>query len=176
MKDAAWCLSVLRAAAPTVEELYLVHPLPQHLAAVHTCLALRRLDVWATDRSLDAPPTVVLPALPQPSRLTWLRVGGLPRATTESLLGAHWTSLDVLWLYLGTDRAAEWPGGCDAGELGAVLRHCGPRLSRLVLGRPVRHEDGDEAVCLAQVATARRVLPGCTVQCAKCDRVYIEQF
>ncbi|XP_034231496.1 uncharacterized protein LOC117639729 [Thrips palmi] len=174
-RDPAWSLELLRSAAATVEELQVMDPLEEHLAVVHAMPRLRRLKVESLDilRALD----VQLPALAQPSSLQWLNVHGLSRASTQSLLRAHAASLDELWLLVGVGTGVtgvdddgpfqyrpEWPGCRD---LDAFLEQCGLRLSRLVLNRECPRGCRD---CPAQAEAARRVLPGCTVECASCDR------
>ena len=115
---------------------------------------------------------VELPALPRPSCLKWLRVVGFSRATTVSLLRAHAASLDELWLEVDSEPGGEWPEGCD--DLDALLNQCGLRLTGLVLWR--RDVCRRSSSCRAQLEAVRRVLPGCTVQCDKCDDVPREDF
>lgn len=168
-ENVAWFFELLQWAAPTLEELKVWDPLEQHLAVVHAMPRLRRLEVrFSNQDPFPQPP--LLAALPQPS-LKWLRVEYLPRTTTQSLLMAHAPALEVLWLSLGTDLDAEWPVGC--GDLDAFLVPCGLRLERLVLIRLYLH---DPETCRAQVAAARLVLPGCSVQCDQCDHVPLEDF
>ncbi|XP_034234001.1 uncharacterized protein LOC117641017 [Thrips palmi] len=140
--DPAWCLDFLCSAAPSLEELEVSHPGEDHLSVVHCMPRLRRLHLGCDYGPLAA----LLPALPQPSSLQWLRVFGLPSATTQSLLRAHAASLDVLWLGMGAAPGADWPDGCS--DLDALLGPCGLRLSRLVLLRS--HGPEGEAACRAQ--------------------------
>ena len=160
--DPDWALDVLRSAAPTLEELEMWHASEAHVAAVHGMPRLQRLELNA----LRGQRPVELPALPWPSCLKWLRVQYLPRATTVSLLRAHATSLDVLWLQVYSEPRGKWPYGC--ADLDALLGQCGLRLTRLVLWRFLEPHGSS---CRAQREAARRVLPGCTVQCDNCNRV-----
>ncbi|XP_034240910.1 uncharacterized protein LOC117645102 [Thrips palmi] len=166
--DPAWFLELLVSASPSLDELRVWNPGEGHLLAVHGMPRLRRLDLQCTEGDLDeAPP--VLPALPHRSSLQWLRVGGLPLATTRSLLLAHGPALEVLWLDMGAVPGGEWPEGCS--DLAALLAPCAA-LARLVF----RRYDHDRGACRDQLTVARAALPACTVQCQQCDRVAYEDF
>ncbi|XP_034233518.1 uncharacterized protein LOC117640742 isoform X2 [Thrips palmi] len=161
--DRAWSLDLLRSAAATLEELKACDLLEDHMVVVHCMPRLRRLHLQGY--SSAQPP--LLPALPQPSSVQWLLVCCFPRAITQSLLQAHAASLDVVLLAVSASPGLLWSDGCS--DLDAVLGPCGLRLSRLVLLRD--HDTDRDAFCRDQVAAARRVLPGCTVQCRQCDGV-----
>ncbi|XP_026291175.1 uncharacterized protein LOC113215725 [Frankliniella occidentalis] len=168
--DPAWSLQLLQRAAPTVERLSVNSPREAHLRALHAMPRLRRLYVDG-DADLYAQPPE-LPALPPGhAGLQWLRVWGLPRATTQSLLRAHGGTLEELVLWVGTAGSAGWPWSC--GDLHLLLQQSGLRaLRRLVLGRlGCIH---GPAPCREQRAEVRRVLPGAEVLCDQCDRVELE--
>ncbi|XP_026285407.2 uncharacterized protein LOC113211298 isoform X3 [Frankliniella occidentalis] len=158
-KDPSWNLQLLQRAAPSVEELKLIYPREAHLLAVHAMPRLRRLNVFSAD-ALDAQPPV-LPALPPgTAACRWLKVLGLPRATTQSLMRAHSHSLVELQLTVGSPGDKEWPKGC--GDLHSLLEQCGLRaLRRLVLRRVLCTHRA--AQCDQQRAQVRRVLPGAEV-------------
>lgn len=161
-KDPAWCLAILQAASPNLEELHLVSPPAEHFAAVQGMPRLQRLHLtWSGDHA--ATPDRVPPRAS--SGLKSLRVKGLPRAITQSLLQSHAVSLQDLELEVGAVRGEEWP--FEAGDLAAFLRPCGLRLARLVLVRP--SAECDAAVCRGQVRGARGMLRHCSVKCDRCD-------
>ncbi|XP_052133598.1 uncharacterized protein LOC113217539 [Frankliniella occidentalis] len=167
-KDPAWSLHLLWRAAPTVLDLGVMYPREAHLLAVHAMPRLRRLYVFSGD-ALDAQPPV-LPALPPGRRgLQLLKVLGLPRATTLSLLQAHGESLEDLQLEVGTgtDTDSVWRESC--GSLHSQLEQCGLRvLRRLVLVRSGLHAHSALA-CVGQRAQVRGVLPGVEVLCSRCS-------
>ncbi|XP_034231849.1 uncharacterized protein LOC117639912 isoform X2 [Thrips palmi] len=168
-KDPAWVLDVLRSAAPSLQQLRILNPVRDHLLLVHAMPRLEKLELRCTNRALFTDPPV-LPALFEPSTVRWLHVGGLPRATTLSLLRAHHASLKVLWLDVGLEPAAEWPFGCS--DLVDFVRQCGLDIRELVIGREwldrygIRH---DRTKCRAQLQLLERSLPDCLVSCDDCD-------
>ncbi|XP_052131303.1 uncharacterized protein LOC127751586 [Frankliniella occidentalis] len=165
-EDPIWSLELLQRAAATVEELRLNFPDEAHLLAVHAMPRLRRLEV--TGNAYACVPELPAP-LPGAGVLQWLRVDGLPRATTQTLLRALGRSLEVLQMGVGTAGDGEWPFSCD--DLPSLLEQCGLRaLRRLVLGRIVGCTHA-AAPCDRQRADARRVLPGAEVLCNWCDSV-----
>ncbi|XP_052131330.1 uncharacterized protein LOC113209672 [Frankliniella occidentalis] len=162
--DPTWSLQLLQRAAPTMEQLVVWCPREAHLRAVHAMPRLRRLYVDGDAALLAQPPE--LPALPPGhAGLQWLRVDGLPRATTQSLLRAHGGTLEELVLWVGTAGSREWPDSC--GDLHSLLQQSGLRaLRRLLLVRwSYSHE---LAACREQRAQVRRVLPGAEVLCSRC--------
>ncbi|XP_026283073.2 uncharacterized protein LOC113209647 [Frankliniella occidentalis] len=170
-EDPAWSLQLLQRAAPTLERLSVYHPREAHLRAVHTIPGLRRLHVVG-DTALGARLSE-LPALPPGhAGLQWLRVGNLPRATTQSLLRAHGRTLEKLLLWVGTGRNEGWPGSC--GNLHILLQQSWLSALRcLVLRRPGRSHE--PAACREQRAKVRQVLPGSEVLCDTCDGVRLEE-
>lgn len=172
-EDPAWALDLLRSAAPTLEELHVVHPREEHLLAVHAMPRLQRLALDCYDDFLDDRPPV-LPALPRACSYKWLRVCNAPRPTLESLLQAHSAALDVLWLQAGTpgDGDGHFPNYFN--DMDALLDHCGVRAARVLLWRS--QSKHDLADCAVQVSAVRRVLPAATVQCCSCDEVPFEDF
>lgn len=163
--DPDWVLDVLRSAAPTLEELRLAGPREEHLRVVHAMPRLQRMDLDVCDKVLDIQPPE-LPALPLPSKLKWLRVSGLPRATLVSLLRAHNEALEELWIDIDTPFSWTWPE--YSNDLDVLLDQCGLRVRHVVLGR-----DGDHSkkCCEAQVAAVRGVLPQAIVSCEMCHGV-----
>ncbi|XP_026293224.1 uncharacterized protein LOC113217512 [Frankliniella occidentalis] len=172
--DPAWSLQLLQRAAPTLERLRVLYPLEPHLRAVHAMPRLRRLDVEGGAPLFAQPPE--LPAVGALSSghagLQWLRVQYLPRATTQSLLRAHGSTLEELELLVGTAGRGEWPRICD--DLHSLLQQSGLRaLKRLVLRR---WSSGHRAAaCSEQRAQVLRVLPGADVLCVECDDVELGQ-
>lgn len=174
--DPAWCLALLESAAPTLEQLGVWDLDEAHLRVVHAMPRLRRLDIWSIVGLLDAQPPV-LPALSQGhTGLQWLRVKGLPRATTLSLLRAHSHSLEDLQLVVGTTFDGEWPqSGCS--DLHSLLQQCGLRvLRRLVMWYANPDVTHEAAPCRQQRGRMRRVLPGAKVLCNVCDRLPGDPF
>ncbi|XP_026288919.2 uncharacterized protein LOC113213907 [Frankliniella occidentalis] len=170
--DPAWSLQLLVFAAPTLERLRVLNPREAHLRAVHAMPRLRRLDMDG-DAALDAQ-TPELPSLPPGhAGLQWLRVScHLPRATTQSLLRAHSSTLEELELQVGTAGSYGWPRNCS--DLHSLLQQSGLRaLRRLVLRRLPGYRHG-AADCSEQRAEVRRVLPGAEVLCRTCDKVKLD--
>lgn len=172
-RQPVFVLDVLRCASPTLSELELVFPREEHIRSAHSIPGLRRLRLFVLGDEVNS---LVLPGLSRPGSLQWLMVYGmgLPWPTLVSLLKAHRTTLDVLWLWVGTaPREGEaWPVGVSG--LDGVLEQCSLRLSRIVLGRDWFH--CTPAACSAQLTAVRRVLPNAIVQCCHCDQVEVEAF
>ncbi|XP_026288220.2 uncharacterized protein LOC113213386 isoform X2 [Frankliniella occidentalis] len=166
--DPAWSLQLLRSAAPSVEQLSVWYLRQAHMLAVHAMPRLRRLWLshYMEPRSLE------LGELPQQGNgegLEWLKVYGLPRPTTRSVLQAHAHSLQELVLFVGTAGEQQWPRSCS--DLHSLLEQCGLRaLRRVVLergGASSRCSHG-RAGCDQQRGEVRRVLHGAEVLCSKC--------
>lgn len=175
-EDPAWCLQLLRAAAPHLRRLHVQWAGREHLAVIVEGMPkLRRLGVDA-DTALESDPPVFSSAALGGS-LEWLRTYIVPRATVESLLRAHAASLREVHLYVGTEcvdctGGEEWPWNCR--DLTSLVRgYQMPALRRLVPRRLFcRHS---EKACRRQLQDVRSALPGVEVACQDCDEIPWEE-
>lgn len=179
--DPAWTLDLLRAAAPTLQEMSvaLAPSSKEHLRVVHALPKLTRLrvSVHGPKRALDTdlPP---LHTLPQ-NRLRWLSASDLPRKTLVSLVRAHSATLEVLQLHVGTAGESGWPLACK--DLDVLLRReCGlgnrrdVRYLRVVLRRPGLNHS--KKGCSMQLTAVRTALCGATVLCSECTGLPEDRF
>lgn len=172
-RDPAWTLELLQRSALTVEQLELVDPGRGHLSAASNMLQLCRLFVQCQATLLPAADFEV-PTSPH-SHLRWLRVYGLCRATTQSLLRAHADALEEVELRVGTPTTKHqgWPWSCS--DLHYMLRDCNLQaLRRLVLKR--LNCTHTPAACNKQCSVVEMELPKAKVLCSMCDDVEEEDF
>lgn len=154
--DHGWCVRVLQSSAASLHGLKLHNPSDEHLAVVASMPRLQWLDLSFSGECSFSPPRSL------PATLLALRVEGLSRAATKSLLRAHGPLLRVLWLDVGVEKGKEWPKGCK--DLSAMLAHLPLKL--LLLTRPGPGSDThDIEACHAQMNAARLALPRCIVDC-----------
>lgn len=181
-KDPEWVCQILQAAAVTLKELA-VYDVNNSLLRAMQGMRLEKLVIGDTNFAQGG--QLKNFKLHLPSRLIYLRVWGLPRPLTVSMLTAHAERMEELWLQVDchpvSSRYAEHKDTSWISkrvDLAGLLGECRlVTLKKLVLWRHGTLVPHLPDPCRAQrEAVSFVVPPECSVKCNKCDGVAIDPF